>query len=336
MSGPQRNTEQPDTGQNTILEIEENGTKQFTNKADDESGSTTCVESKDMEEKLNAMLSELSSEEVEGAALTSYVYWQEINKKDLDPSLLDSLRQSKALAMARRCLVGDKGDSDLAMIRLRGTLQWRKKKDIDGMRRCFYNQDAQHNDLRQGLEFSMSTGKQIVRGFDRKGRYVHLLVPRLKVDGDSVEGILAATVYTAERAIAATERRTEGNLEKFYVVFDYTGFEYKHSVSLAAAKAVVFALRDHYPERVQQIYLLDAPFVFQFFWNIIQPFIDPVTRGKIQFLSGDEKHVEFSNLFDLEQAIPCQLAGGKLSATYDCTKFMVDVPFDCAYDEYLS
>ena len=32
-------------------------------------------------------------------------------------------------------------------------------------------------------------------------------------------------------------------------------------------------------------YIVNAPFIFSFLWNIISPFIDPVTKAKAKFVS---------------------------------------------------
>jgi len=290
----------------------------------------------EMDEVLNTMLSELSAEEIEQAARTSYIYFFAVTKEGLKYTIseLESLRRSKALAMARRCLVADKGKPDVALQRMRATFVWRKEMDVDGVRTCFGEGHERHAAMRSSLSHSMSTGKYAVRGYDRKGRATVLMCPRLKVWDDTPDGILAAILYNAERAIACTERRSEESLEQFNIVFDYSGLKYEHSMSLAAAKAVVFALRDHYCERVQGIYLLDAPMVFQIFWNLIWPFLDPDTKKKIKFVTGEEeKKQEFGDLFDKEEAVSCILADGHLVGSFDVPKYLHEVPFDFAYDE---
>jgi len=300
---------------------------------DDKAGPTG-----EMEKVLDAMLSELSSEEIEQAARTSYVYFLAVTKEGYvdAPSVLEHLRRSKALAMARRCLVADKGKPDVALTRLRSTLVWRKEMDIDGMRTCFQEDDESHATMRSSLSHSMSTGLYSVRGYDREGRTVQSMTPARKVSDATPEEILAATVYHGERAIACTERRSKDAHEKYYVAFDYSGFKYEHAISLAAAKMVVFALRDHYCERVQAIYLLDAPMVFQMFWNIIKPFIDPDTKKKIKFITGEEeKKKEFGDLFDKEEAVSCILDDGHLVGSHDVYKYLHEVPFDFTSDEVI-
>lgn len=301
----------------------------------------------EMDEILNTMLSELSAEEMEQAARTSYIYFIAVTKqKECEENTtsseeeLKSLRRSKAMAMARRCLIADNGNPTVALQRMRSTLVWRTEIDIDGMRTCFLDDenDERHAEMRSALLHSTSTGKYAVRGYDKQGRALQLLTSRLNVPDDTPEGILAATIYHGERAIACTERKSSGDddecLEKFHVALDFKDFKYEHAVSLAAAKATVFALRDHYCERVQGIYILDAPMVFQIPWKIIQPFLDPDTKTKIQFLNGEEEKKRiFDDVFDQEEAVSCILEDGHLVKPYNVHKFLYEVPFDFAYDE---
>lgn len=51
------------------------------------------------------------------------------------------------------------------------------------------------------------------------------------------------------------------------------------------AKIFLHLAADHYPERLGNIFLVDAPKIFSGFWSVISPFIDPKTKQKIEFVS---------------------------------------------------
>jgi CRAL/TRIO domain len=57
-------------------------------------------------------------------------------------------------------------------------------------------------------------------------------------------------------------------------------------------------LQGHFPERLSQLWFLNAPFIFWGLWRIVSPFIEVATREKIVFLSGTERAAR------LQEAIP--------------------------------
>ena len=57
-------------------------------------------------------------------------------------------------------------------------------------------------------------------------------------------------------------------------------------------------LQNHYPERLAQLWFLNAPSIFWGLWKMVSPFIDAGTRAKISFVKGEEA------LTDLQKIIP--------------------------------
>jgi hypothetical protein len=58
------------------------------------------------------------------------------------------------------------------------------------------------------------------------------------------------------------------------------------NLSLAAVRSAFGILERHFPERLAVLYMLDAPAIFTATWHLIEPFIDPTSRAKLQFISG--------------------------------------------------
>ena len=47
-------------------------------------------------------------------------------------------------------------------------------------------------------------------------------------------------------------------------------------------------VQSHYPERLGRAVNFKPPLLFEIFWKAIRPFVDPVTREKLVFLSGKD------------------------------------------------
>ena len=45
------------------------------------------------------------------------------------------------------------------------------------------------------------------------------------------------------------------------------------------------------------MYLYDAPIIFYALWRMVQPFIDPVTKEKVTFVSGQSAVKEFQAVY---------------------------------------
>ena len=61
------------------------------------------------------------------------------------------------------------------------------------------------------------------------------------------------------------------------------------NLDVGALTSVFELLQQHYPERLSQLWFLNAPWIFWGLWKVVKPFIHEATRQKIVFLSGPEK-----------------------------------------------
>jgi hypothetical protein len=127
-----------------------------------------------------------------------------------------------------------------------------------------------------------------------------------------------------------TERISGGKVEKVNVVFDYEGYRAdKHEPPLSLIKELLFCLRDHYTERLQHMYFVNAPLRFRAFWAMLKPFIDPVTKRKIQFVSGNnQKRNVFHSSVSSDQAMRFMHLDGLKPDDYDIEKWTYMIPFD--------
>jgi hypothetical protein len=102
------------------------------------------------------------------------------------------------------------------------------------------------------------------------------------------------------------------NIETFLLVIDAAGW----NLSLATSDAFTFikgmAVTDsaHYPERLGTLLVINAPSVLAMSWRIIQEFLDPVTKEKIQIFSTNRTKwlPVLQQYIDIDQ-IPIQYGG---------------------------
>jgi len=172
-------------------------------------------------------------------------------------------------AACRRFLRGWKGDVDGAASGIRKYVEWRKETRPG---------DITADDVKREL----ATGKGYPHGLDRCGRAVMwAFAGRHNKNTRDIEETVQLILYSLERAIKTGE---EHGVEQVCLVFDLSGFGTKN-MDYEAVKRLFMLLANYYPERLGQVLLLNAPGVFNVFWRVIRPYIDPVTFKKIQFVS---------------------------------------------------
>eukprot|EP00775_Hariotina_reticulata_P011182 gene11182-11332_t len=77
---------------------------------------------------------------------------------------------------------------------------------------------------------------------------------------------------------------------KLVGIFDLEGLAYKN-LDAVGLKNVFNLLQSHYVERLSKLYMFNAPGIFWALWKVVKPFIDPVTREKVVFLSTSDLQV---------------------------------------------
>lgn len=61
------------------------------------------------------------------------------------------------------------------------------------------------------------------------------------------------------------------------------------NLDVGALQAVFEVLQQHYPERLGELWFLNAPFIFWGLWRVVSPFIQQATKDKIKFVTNKEK-----------------------------------------------
>eukprot|EP00245_Coleochaete_scutata_P017266 TRINITY_DN838_c0_g2_i1.p1 TRINITY_DN838_c0_g2~~TRINITY_DN838_c0_g2_i1.p1 ORF type:complete len:319 (+),score=59.62 TRINITY_DN838_c0_g2_i1:213-1169(+) len=120
-------------------------------------------------------------------------------------------------------------------------------------------------------------------------------------------------VYCLERSILALP---PGGEQMVWFI-DYNGWTLKNSPPLKTARETLHILQNHYPERLGFAICHNPPKVFQSFWQLVQPFVDPKTHKKIKFCYDNDPSTMkiISDLFDLDKLET--IFGGRSTWTYD-------------------
>ena len=217
-------------------------------------------------------------------------------------------------------------------------MEYRAEKQVDDIRVCFdidkqsEDDDGLHATLRKNLENRFETKASYIRGYTKDGRAMFQSFPRSDTSW-SEEYFIKGNIYMMERALACTERNTNGEKDKVLVFYDYNGYTLKNSPPPLLVKQLLSDLRDHWPERIQHVFVVDSPFIFRAFWAIIKHFIDPITKELVQFITGEEQKAILRDLVSEDQAAPYMFDGAKDTEETDMKVFFYDTPFDHVYGE---
>ena len=180
-----------------------------------------------------------------------------------------------------RFLRGRAGDLDKAMKAFTKHLEWRKEHNADLISET-------------DCPIELSKVKTLIHGNSRSGcPVIYCFAHRHdSSDRDPIE-FYKYIIYTFETLI----KKTNPEEEKTVFVFDLSKFSFK-CMDLEITKMLVSVLQMQYPETLDVAYMLDAPWIFQTFWSIVKPWLDPATAAKVQFCPSKdlEKYISADNI----------------------------------------
>ncbi|EIW87256.1 CRAL TRIO domain-containing protein [Coniophora puteana RWD-64-598 SS2] len=152
-----------------------------------------------------------------------------------------------------------------AQKRIKGTLEWRRE----------YKPDLIPPD---DVKIEAETGKIILTGFDNDGRPIIYMRPGNENTERSPRQ-LRHLVWWLERA---KDFQPHGQ-ESIVIIVDYKTTTLRTNPSVSVASKVLTILQQHYVETLGRAIVTNLPFLLNFFYKGISPFLDPVTRDKMRF-----------------------------------------------------
>ncbi|MBA0552522.1 hypothetical protein Golob_023324 [Gossypium lobatum] len=182
------------------------------------------------------------------------------------------------------------------------------------------------------IRHEIQQNKMFLQGWDKKGRPIALLLAarhfqheggvdefkrtyftfqtstnsqNVLVDDDFEFSLTGFIVYLFDKIIT----RMPPGQEKFIVIGDLKGWGYANS-DIRAYLAALSLVQDYYPERLEKLFVVHAPYIFMTAWKVVYPFIDPKTRKKMIFV--DNKSLKSTLVEEIDESqLPATL-GGKL------------------------
>lgn len=156
------------------------------------------------------------------------------------------------------------------------------------------------------------TGKIFRANFcDREGRTVLVMRPGAQ-NTNQMEGQIKYLVYCMENAIM----NLPPDQEQMVWLVDFEGWNLS-MIPVMTARETAHVLQDHYPERLAYAILYNPPKIFETFFNVVKPFLDPKTQKKVKFVypQDEESDKLMESRFDLDTLE--SNFGGKIASRFD-------------------
>ncbi|CAN8095134.1 unnamed protein product [Discula destructiva] len=209
------------------------------------------------------------------------------------------LTPDEKLWLTRECLLrylrATKWHQTQSEKRLIDTLLWRRQFGVDD--KLTWEHISPENE----------TGKQIILGFDKKGRPCQYLNPGRQNTEPSHRQV-EHLVFMVERSI---ELMPPGQ-ETLALLINFKSSSGRSNTSppLAQAKEVLTILQTHYPERLGKALIINMPWMVVGFFKLIKPLLDPVTKEKLKFNEAMATYVPAEQLWS-------DFSDGALAFEYD-------------------
>ncbi|KAI8391583.1 CRAL-TRIO domain-containing protein [Radiomyces spectabilis] len=180
----------------------------------------------------------------------------------------------------KRYMRARKWDYEAAKNMLENSVKWRRDYRPDEIDPDYIRPESE-------------TGKMYFNGFDKCGRPIWIMRPRLQnsKDGDrQIKNI----VFSLERGI----RLMPDKVENLAIIVDFKDSSASHNPSVATCKKFLDILGNHYPERLGIAFVVKSPWFFFATFKLISPFMDPVTKDKIKFVATTNAWVHLEQCID--------------------------------------
>jgi CRAL/TRIO domain len=137
-----------------------------------------------------------------------------------------------------------------------------------------------------------------------------------------------AILHALEQGVATSLKHSHGQVGKFNVVIDASGFEWSKLPDMAVMKQLVYVLQDHYPGRLGAIFMFNlSPSAFVYLKFVLKSLIDREVRQKIYLLSRNptQRLAQLESVVDIKN-IPDWIQGGQDAYEFNAKTYYASSP----------
>ena len=196
------------------------------------------------------------------------------------------------LKILRFCRAG-KWNVERTVAMIKNDVDWRKDNDLFFVRKQYTNSVLDADYATQVFELYPTW----LQNFDKQGRPVayrrfgNLDFAKIRQRLD-VDTLLRFHVFETEMALRAgccSSRLNDCNIEQITLVVDAAGWGMHLATRdmIEFIKGIVAIDNAHYPERMGQMLVVNAPWSLSGMWQMVSVLLEPITRAKIQIISSE-------------------------------------------------
>ncbi|KAF6149168.1 hypothetical protein GIB67_026024 [Kingdonia uniflora] len=190
--------------------------------------------------------------------------------------------------------------SDTSISRCLRARNWSVKKATNMLKETLkWRLDYKPEEIRwEEIALEADTGKIYRSNYlDKHGRTILVMRPAFQ-NTKSTKGQIRYLVYCMENAIL----NLPVEQEQMVWLIDFHGFNMSH-LSVKVTRETAHVLQEHYPERLGIAILYNPPWIFESFWKVVKPFLEPKTYRKVKFVYSDDLNTKkiMEGLFDMDK-----------------------------------
>uniref|UniRef100_A0A0D6QVK0 CRAL-TRIO domain-containing protein n=1 Tax=Araucaria cunninghamii TaxID=56994 RepID=A0A0D6QVK0_ARACU len=190
--------------------------------------------------------------------------------------------------------------SDAALSRYLRARNWNVKKAAKMLKETLkWRLEYKPEEIRwEDIAHEAETGKIYRANYvDKYGRTVLVMRPGCQ-NTTSWKGQIKYLVYCMENAII----NLQPDQEQMVWLIDFKGWS-AGSISVKVTRETANVLQNQYPERLGLAILYNPPKIFESFWTVVKPFLEPKTYRKVKFVySKDSESMKIMDeVFDMDK-----------------------------------